>query len=312
MKIGVCLPQLGPAAGAESIQSFARKADLSGIDAVWVEEHLFRPVNPITGFGGVAGAAWPEKHAMSLSPLAVLAFVAGITERCRLGTSIVVTGYHDPLMLAKEAATVDLLSHGRMTLGLGVGWCADEYELVGRPFAGRGGFADEAIQAIRACWGPNPVEFVGEHVTIPLCETSPKPVNQFLPIHGGFMTIAGRRRVARWCDSWQPFGLEAPDAREAANVLNRLAWDDYGRAPLEVALRVLISPGAAGDVAGPMQRSTGVWGGDYGALANRVLEAKSCGIDELILDANFAPGSDETEFWDELGAQLPEMIAAAH
>jgi len=312
MKIGVCLPQLGPAAQTDNIRSFARTADTAGIDALWVEEHLFRPIHPITGFGGVAGAPWPEKHSMSLSPFAVLAFVAAQTEQCRLGTSIIVAGYHAPLMLAKEAATVDLLSNGRMNLGLGVGWCADEYELVARAFAERGAFADEAIQAIRACWGPNPVEFSGKHVTIPLCETSPKPVHGRLPIHGGFMTGAGRRRVARWCDSWQPFGLEAREAREAMSTLNQLAWDDYGRPPLEVALRVLISPGAGRDVAGPMQRSTGVWGGDFGTLADRVTDARSCGIDELIMDPNFAPGSDETDFWSELAGQLPELIAAAH
>jgi probable F420-dependent oxidoreductase len=312
VKIGVCLPQLGPAAQTTTVRSLALRADAVGIDGLWAEEHLFRPLHPVTGFGGVDGAPWPEKHSLSLAPLTLLAFVAAVTVTCRLGTSIAVTGYHDPLMLAKDAATIDVLSSGRMTLGLGLGWCADEYELVGRSFTQRGAFADEAIQAIRACWGPNPVYFSGDHVTIPESETSPKPVSGHLPIQGGFMSAAGRRRVAQWCDSWQPFGLEAPEARAAMNALNQLAWEEFGRAPLELAMRVLIAPGGEMDVAGPMNRSTGVWGGDYNRIADRIAEARSDGVDELIMDANFAPGSDETEFWSGLADALPLLVDAAH
>jgi probable F420-dependent oxidoreductase len=311
MKLGVCLPQLGPAATTAGIRSFALTAEAAGIHALWVEEHLFRPVAPITGFGGVDGAPWPEKHSLSLAPLEVLAFVAGLTERCRLGTSILVTGYHDPLVLAKETATVDLLAEGRLTLGLGAGWCEDEYQLLGRSFRDRGRYSDETLEALRVCWGANPVEYSGEFVTIPACETSPKPATGHLPIHGGFMTKAGRRRVARWCDGWQPFGLEAAPAVDAMAALNQLAWDEFGRPPLELALRVLIAPGAAPEVAGPMRRSTGVWGGSYSDLARRLADARERRVDEVIMDANFAPGSDDPGFWAELADQLPSLIDAA-
>lgn len=315
MKIGVCLPQLGPAAGMPLLADFAVQAEGSGVDSLWVEEHLFRPLDPITGFGGVDGMPWPDEHAIALAPLETLAFVAAKTTTCRLGTSILVTGYHHPLMLAKEAATIDVLSGGRMNLGLGVGWCEDEYQLVGQPFKKRGAIADEMLEALRVCWGPNPAEFHGEHVEIPVCETSPKPANGHLPIHGGFLAGAGLRRVARWCDVWQPFGLDPTDAVERLGRLNEVAVTEHGRSPLDLALRVLIAPGPrseSGALAGPMGKSTGRWAGSIDQLAERVAAAREAGLGELIMDPNFAPGADSTSFWETLADDITLLVAAAH
>lgn len=297
------------------VSDFAIEAERIGIDSLWVEEHLFRPLEPVTGFGGVDGMPWPVEHAWSLAPLETLAFVAARTSRCRIGTSILVSGYHHPLMLAKEAATIDVLSQGRMNLGLGVGWCEDEYQLVGRSFRRRGAIADETLEAIRRCWGPNPVAFDGLHVTIPPSETSPKPVQQTLPVHGGFLARAGHRRVARWCDVWQPFGLDPIDAVERLGSINELARDEFDRGPLQLALRVLVAPGPrsdSGSAAGPMGRSTGRWAGDVDQLAGRVADARDHGVDELIMDPNFAAGSDRPEFWEDLLRTLETLVAAAH
>ncbi|MET0735535.1 MAG: TIGR03619 family F420-dependent LLM class oxidoreductase [Microbacterium sp.] len=312
MKIGVCLPQIGTAATTSGIRSFAVRAEAAGVDALWVEEHLFRPLMPITGFGGVPGRPWPAEHALALSPLEILSFVAALTTRCRLGTSVLVAGYHHPLVLAKQAATIDVLSDGRMNLGLGVGWCEDEYRLLGQSFADRGTITDETLQAISACWQENPVEFHGRHVTIPASETSPKPVDGRIPLYGGFMSAAGRRRVARWCDSWHPFGIEAEEAATGVAAINTVAVHDHGRPPLTVALRVLLAPGDAPTASGPMGRSSGVWAGSFERIAERLREARAWGIDEVVMDANFASGSGDEAFWSALAEELPMLASAAH
>ncbi|MFC5752410.1 TIGR03619 family F420-dependent LLM class oxidoreductase [Actinomadura rugatobispora] len=317
MRLGVCLPQLGPAARMPLVADFAVEADRVGIDSVWVEEHLFRPLAPISGYGGVPGKPWPDKHAHALAPLEVLAYVAGRTRRCTLGTSILVVGYHHPLVLAKETATLDLLSGGRLALGLGVGWCEDEYRLMGAPFQERGRLADEVLETLHLCWRGGTVEYKGRHVDIPLCQTSPSPHDGVrVRTYGGFVARAGWRRTARWCDVWQPFGLEPGTAVERLGALNELARSEFGRGPLELSLRVLASSVAPGDgrpaEPGPMGQSTGRWVGDVDALCERIDGARAAGCDELVLDSNFAPGSDDTAFWETLMGHLPALLRAAH
>lgn len=312
MRIGVCVPQLGPAADAPTIAAFAETADRTGVDSLWVEEHLFKPLEPLTGFGGRPGVPWPQEHERALSPFEVLAYLAGITTSCRLGTSIVVVGYHHPVVLAKQTATIDVLSQGRMMLGLGVGWCEDEYRLLGRPFRSRGTYADEALDVLRQCWSPGPVEFHGEQVDVPRSQASPKPVSGDLPIHGGFQSRAGLRRVAKWCDTWHPSGLSSAQVMEGLGEINRVAADEFGRAPLTATMRVLASPGAGAEATGPMKRTDGVWGGTHAEIADRIALAREDGIHELVLDANFAPRNDDPAFWGELAESLPLWVGAAH
>lgn len=310
MRIGICLPQLGPAAGMPLVTDFAVAAERAGFDSLWAEEHLMRPVHPLTGFGGIEGAPWPDHHRNALAPLALLAFVAGRTERVTLGTSILVVGYHHPLVLAKETATVDLLSGGRLALGLGVGWCEDEYQLLGSPFGQRGTLADEVLEVLDLSWSRGPFEYHGTHFTIPLCETSPAPADgRRVRMYGGFVSRAGWRRTARWCDVWQPYRLEPAEAMARLAEINALADSEFGRPPLEVSLRVLISPV---DEPGPATGHPGRWIGDPDALAERVAEARDAGCHEIVLDPSFAPGSDTIQFWDELVDRLAPLVAASH
>ncbi|WP_319448744.1 MULTISPECIES: TIGR03619 family F420-dependent LLM class oxidoreductase [unclassified Mycobacterium] len=317
MRLGVCLPQLGPAAQMPLVADFAVEAERAGCDSLWVEEHLFRPLAPISGYGGVPGKPWPVKHAHALAPLEVLAFVAGRTERCTLGTSVLVVGYHHPLVLAKATATVDLLSGGRLALGLGVGWCEDEYRIFGASFQHRGQLADEVLEALHLCWSSGPVEYHGRHVDIPPCQTSPPPYNGVrVRTYGGFVSRAGWRRTARWCDVWQPFGLQPDIAVEQLDTINELAVSEFGRDPLELSLRVLASPVAHGGQRtgefGPMGRSTGRWVGDVESLCSEIVGARQAGCHELVLDSNFAPGSDEPAFWEDVIGHLPALLEAAH
>jgi probable F420-dependent oxidoreductase len=144
MHLGVILPNFGLDSSPDRIRRTAEAAEELGFDSVWTTEHI------------VVGPEGVDPYGRVYDPLVTLGWIAGWTERIGLGTSIVLVPLHNPFHLAKEVATLQELSHGRFTLGVGMGWHRDEFEFMGVPFEGRGRRADEAIRLMRALWS-------GEH-----------------------------------------------------------------------------------------------------------------------------------------------------
>src|SRR3954453_22188827 len=153
MEVGVPLPQYGRAAGPDAITRAATQAEELGFADVWVSDHLAVPT----------GAPYPPPFLFE--PLVALTWAAASTSTIGLGTSVLVLPYRHPLHLAKELATLDVLSGGRVLLGAAAGWLEAEFDALDVPFAERGARTDEAIDAIRACWEQRPVEFSGPTVT---------------------------------------------------------------------------------------------------------------------------------------------------
>jgi len=149
MHLGVILPNFGERSTPGAIRQIAEAAEQLGFDSVWATEHIIVGPEAVDPYGRV------------YAPLVTLGWIAGFTERIALGTSIVLAPLHHPIHLAKEAATLQELSGGRMLLGLGMGWHEDEYRFMGIPFRGRGPRGDEAIRLIRALWDGER-EFHGE------------------------------------------------------------------------------------------------------------------------------------------------------
>lgn len=149
MHLGVILPNFGERSTPGAIRQIAEAAEQLGFDSVWATEHIIVGPEAVDPYGRV------------YAPLVTLGWIAGFTERIALGTSIVLAPLHHPIHLAKEAATLQELSGGRMLLGLGMGWHEDEYRFMGIPFRGRGRRGDEAIRLIRALWNGER-EFHGE------------------------------------------------------------------------------------------------------------------------------------------------------
>jgi probable F420-dependent oxidoreductase len=296
MKIGLCLPQLGPHASLDAVRGFAESAELLGFDSLWVQEHLFYP-QPAVGYAGAPGVPWPEAYAQLLSPLELLSFVAGITGRIRLGTSILVTAYHRPLALAKQASTLDVLSGGRLLLGLGLGWCEQEYQLMDTPFAARGPRSRDFIQALKNCLGPDPVEYKGAFFDIPACRTSPKPVNGSLPLISGFWSEAGMRRTAEHCDAWMPAGMNISVAAAGMKAINGMARDDFGRGPLDLVYRVFSSPALAGVAEVAATPLSPNWLGSVDSMRGKVEEAVAAGVSELIIDTSFFTENPGVNGW---------------
>lgn len=199
MEFGIALPTSGASASPESIARIAEAAEGAGLDAVWTYDRLLRPTEPIP-MGGAGGPVMepPPDWAVVYDPVETLTYAAARTSTIRLGTSVLDPLFQNPVVLARRLATLDRLSHGRLTVGVGQGWMEHEFTATGVPMKRRGAGFEEHIMAMRAVWGPDPVRFSGRFYRIPECEIGPKPAR----VDGPRMVIgaaspAGLERAAR-------------------------------------------------------------------------------------------------------------------
>jgi len=208
VKLGLFGINTGVCAQPEAAVRVARAAEEAGLESVWTGEHVVLP-DP-----QVPPSPAPPGHPM-LDPAACLAFLAGQTQRLRLATGIVILPQRNPLLLAKEMASVDVLSGGRLILGVAAGYLEPEFRALGVPFAGRGPRTDEAIDALRAIWTQEKPSFAGAHFRFADVDAHPRPLQQPHPpiVVGGHSPGAFRRAVSRG-NGWYGFfqGLEATDA----------------------------------------------------------------------------------------------------
>lgn len=212
MELGVQLPTTGPLATPTNIVRVAREAERLGYAAVWVGERLLRPVEPVL-IPFSPPQPMPAEYRLMYEPLETLSHVAAHTEHIKLGTSIVNALLHPPVVLARRFATLDQFSGGRVIAGLGQGWMPQEFETANVPMEWIGAGMDEAVAAMRAVWGPDPVEYAGRCYRIAPSEVNPKPVQNRIPILLGSTTRAGARRAARIADGLNPVAFSADHLR---------------------------------------------------------------------------------------------------
>jgi probable F420-dependent oxidoreductase len=195
--LGVILPNFGEGSSPAGVRRIAEAADELGFDSVWATEHIIVGPEAVDPYGRV------------FAPLVTLAWIAGYTERVSLGTSIILAPLHHPVHLAKEAATLQQLSGGRLVLGLGVGWHEDEFRFLGVPFLRRGRRGDEAVRCLRALWSGER-EFHGQYVTFEdaTFEPLPEPAPE---IWIGGSRAAALRRARELGDVWHPSSRSDPD-----------------------------------------------------------------------------------------------------
>ncbi|HET7265974.1 MAG TPA: TIGR03619 family F420-dependent LLM class oxidoreductase [bacterium] len=225
MDVGVTLPAAGPLASPEAVSTLAAHAEARGFTSVWVTDHIAIPVRSESPYpySGDHRPPW-EPTVPYLDALTVLAWIAALTRRVRLGVSVLVLPMRHPLPVAKAIGTLDYLSGGRVVLGVGAGWLAEEFALLGQEFSDRGRRLNEAIRVLRACWGPDPVEHRGEAYRLAPFGMDPKPPQGArLPIVVGGEGDVALRRVAAVCDGWQPLGLPPDAYRERVGRLETYA-----------------------------------------------------------------------------------------
>ena len=167
MKLGFGLPIGGTAASPESLSTLAQHAEALGYRPLWVFHRLLYPVTPLNGYYGAPNEPWPAPFRSTFDPIVTLAFLAGKTERVRLGTSVLVAPFYSPIVLAKQLATLDVMCGGRLTVGLGIGWSKDEYDAAGALWSHRGARMDEFIQCLDAVWTQDEVSFKGAFYYVP-------------------------------------------------------------------------------------------------------------------------------------------------
>lgn len=192
----------------DSLAEIASTADELGFDHLTCAEHIAIAVDESAGRGLTY---W--------DPLSTLAFLAAHTTRIKLTTSVLVLGYHHPLEIAKRYGTLDMLSGGRLVLGVGVGSLSSEFELLSAPFEGRGERADDAIAALRASLSTTRPTYSGRFYQYDDIAVQPCAVQPRVPIWVGGRTLRSLRRAVRLADGWMPFGLKAS---EIAAMLSRV------------------------------------------------------------------------------------------
>jgi probable F420-dependent oxidoreductase len=208
VRLGYFLPQMGPAAGPDALVQVAQRAEALGYDSLWVTERTLYPVEPSVPYVASADGSLPDAFRNVLDPLTALAFVASATERITLGPSVLNIPWYNPTLLGRTLTTLDVLSKGRLKVGLGMGWSPDEYEAAGADWHRRGKRADENIEALLAIWTTDPVSYEGGDFRIPASSIGPKPVQSpHPPIYMAAYTEAAMARVARFADGWMPVGV---------------------------------------------------------------------------------------------------------
>ena len=204
MKVGVSLPQAGQQATRENIIQMAKSSESEDFDSLWVFERLLWPIKPQTPYGGTPDGSLPIEYQIMLDPLETLTYVAANTNKIALGTSVIDMLFHNPVVLARRFATLDVLSEGRTIAGFGIGWSKDEYDASNIPFENKGKRADEFIQVLKRIWTDDVVEFKGKYYSIPASKIAPKPLQKpHPPIYmGGFSPNTFSRIVNYDTNGW--------------------------------------------------------------------------------------------------------------
>lgn len=280
---------IGSGARREVIDAVAKAAEQAGFATLWSGEHVVmvdRSASryPYSDDGQIAVPA----EADWLDPMIGLSFVAAATSTIDLATGVLLLPEHNPVLVAKQAATLDTLSGGRFTLGIGVGWSREEFDALGVPFERRAARTAEYVEAIRTLWRDDPASFDGEFVAFDSVRVNPKPVrNGRIPIVLGGNSDAALRRVADWGDGWYGFNVDGPAAVAGHLAKIRASCEERCRDVTELRLAVALLDPQRSDVA----------------------ELADLGVDELVLVAGPPHDADAAAEWvRDLAAQwLPVM-----
>lgn len=304
MRLGFALPQIGAVAGPEAIAAIAQRAEALGYDSLWVLDRLLWPVKPQAPYP-VGDGSLPEQYKRALDPVETLTFAAALTRKIALGTSVLNLPWYNPVLLARRLASLDVLSSGRLRVGLGIGWSPDEYVAAGSVWNERGKRTDESIQALKAIWTTDPVEFQGNYYRIPKSFISLKPVQKpHPPLYMAAFTPAAMQRVAREANGWFPVGIPLAAIPQMLDGIRQMARE-AGRQPDDIELivrgHVELSDQAAGN-------GRGDFTGSLEQIAGAIAATRSLGAVELLFDVQFSP---EIKGTDDILTQLEQLRRAA-
>ncbi|MFE0178764.1 TIGR03619 family F420-dependent LLM class oxidoreductase [Streptomyces sp. NPDC059002] len=293
MRIGFSVPQFGAFADPDLVLGLSRALEDMGYDSLWVGDRILGPITPSDPYPGGDGTM-PQQYATHLDPLLALTLAATVTERVRLGSSTLNALWQPPVLLARTLTTLDLVSHGRLDVGIGLGWMRDEYTAVGVEWAGRGNRLEETLDLLEAVWTSQTVEHQGELWSVPASRIFPKPVQRPHPpiLLGGF-SPAGLERVGRRGNGWLAAAMPLPYLTGLWSQALRAA-EQAGREPSQLRLVVRANPTITSSPADPAETFAR---GTVGQICDYLRSAVEAGADEVFVDPQLTTSSPD-EFLD--------------
>jgi probable F420-dependent oxidoreductase len=301
MEFGICIPHYGKPLDIPKILDTVRRAEELGFDSVWVTDHLLVPQTLEIIY---------RDH--MLDPLTVLNYVAAITTRVKIGTSVIILPYRNPIVVAKMLATTDQLSGGRLIFGAAVGWMEPEFAALRAPFAERGAFSDECLRLIKTLWTQEKVSFEGRYFTFADMQASPRPLQQpHPPIWIGGNSPRARRRVAEFGDGWHATAMPF-DELKAGIADARHKWAQRGRTGEPIfSMRIPCAiEGVSQDVLHYQPRRPGRdhLTGSIASIVERLGTYRDLGIQHLVLEmstqSHEATGANLEAFATHIQPQL--------
>ncbi|WP_405482776.1 LLM class F420-dependent oxidoreductase [Streptomyces sp. NBC_00009] len=279
-RLGLSLPQMKQYDIGRDIPAVARAAEEIGYESLWVFERILFPEPARQGLYGIPGLPWPDQYRSVADPLVSLTLAAAVTERARLGTSVLVGPLHVPFQLARALASLDAASGGRVVAGIGTGWSHDEYAAASvAPFEKRGQVLDELLDVFEAVWGPDPVSYEGELTTIAPSVVGPKPAGPIPVLLPANSPKAARRLVDR-ADGWMPGAAGAEQLAEQWRGLQELAEERGRKEPIQSVLRVntiYTRDEYKGDDRRPFQ-------GSVAQIVEDLVAHNAVGLEEILID----------------------------
>jgi probable F420-dependent oxidoreductase len=289
MRFGFYLPTRGRTASPEALETLIARAETLGFSSVVIADHIVFPVTIKSKYPYTVDGAFPGQGD-ALEQLALMAFVAGKSRTLRLISSVMILPHRNPVVTAKMLATIDVLSRGRVTVGVGVGWLREEFEALGAPpFDRRGAVSDEYLRIFKALWTQDPASYHGEFYRFDSVHCLPHPVQKpHPPIWVGGHSKVALRRVARLGDGWHPVGanpavpLRPPELRASLDELFRLTEaEKRDPSKLTISYKAPVYDAGRGVDGGAVRRP---FSGSRQAIADDIGAFAGLGVSELIFD----------------------------
>jgi probable F420-dependent oxidoreductase len=289
VRYGFYLPTRGGCAIPEALETIVQRGEALGFHSVMIADHVVFPTAIASKYPYTVSGAFPG-GGDALEQLTLMAFVAGRTRTLRLVTSVMILPYRNPVVTAKVLATIDVLSRGRVTVGVGVGWLREEFEALDSPdFEHRGAASDESIRIFKTLWTDDPASFTGEFYRFSALRCLPQPVQKpHPPIWIGGHSAPALRRVARYGDGWHPVGanpavpLRPAELRASLDHLFRMT-EAEGRDPsaLTISFKAPVYDTSVTTLSGTERRP---FSGTVQQVADDIGAYEKVGVSELVFD----------------------------
>jgi probable F420-dependent oxidoreductase len=301
MKLGICLPHYGRPIEVPRMLEVARHAEARGLDSVWVTDHVIVPTQ--------TNVIYREDM---LDPLAVLPWLAGVTSRIALGTSVVILPYRSPIPVAKLLASVDVLSSGRLIVGAAIGWLEGEFDALGVPFRERVSRSEEALELFHTLWTQPRPRLATKRHRLRDVTFSPQPLQKPRPpIYVGGNSEGALRRVARFGDGWHATATSVEAFGQGAESVRRF-WKDAerdGDPALSLRIPILIDGVHRPAVDMALIRGRHVVGGTVAKIVEELQGYKALGCGHIALEVSYSTYPAIHETIDVIGERLRPAVA---